>query len=572
MSSLGLGIDFAPRNPALDRLGARKKRPQEASEHDVSAIFSPVSLPLARQISEGSQTEARNERQARTHGESARKAAQAESWRHYDDVSDEDSDGEDPDGRSEQYGGSEHAASILDSYSSTDLPNHLQPFAPTVYTSPPLSRVSPGSAVHSLASDSTLPGSAGSLFMRRLMTAQERLEEKSHALRQAQSMGDLYGGYIGAGMVVAAMRDHHGPPSLDLLRAQHIALQGAMRQAPSPSASVDSKANSGGPPSPSRLPAFLQQRQQAAREALASPTKTFPMPPSAAAAATGAPLPATFELHLPMARLRSAVRTLERPKSMLELSQVYGSLENQASRKRLDTLATPGSADMSSRSYRQLASSSRTDRSALDTASLRRDATEGRAESARRLTRSAGLRKSKSQGTLGRSFGAIEGHMLLRPNQNPTAPIESRTDAGPAGPPRPSSAVGPASMKMRGRSLSEGNTLARQSTLLSSGTNPSHHARELSRLLAPTSNEAKASSAASTKASLSNAAKVVALEGAKPASKARVDMDLVLESSLVVEGGSLKGRMEIKVAAGDKKHGDVWMAEPKIRVVGFEGA
>jgi hypothetical protein len=45
----------------------------------------------------------------------------------------------------------------------------------------------------------------------------------------------------------------------------------------------------------------------------------------------------------------------------------------------------------------------------------------------------------------------------------------------------------------------------------------------------------------------------------------------MLETPLVVEGGILKGRLEIKVRKPKEKEGDVWVGRPKVRVVGFEG-
>lgn len=394
------------------------------------------------------------------------------------------------------------------------------------------------------------------------MTAQERVEERGHALRHAQSMGNLYGGYLGAGMVAAAMRDQQGPPSLDLLRAQHIALQGAVQKtSPSPSADSARGRSPGGPPSPSRLPAFLQQRQQAAREALHSPASVSP------AAAFGS-RPTSFNLQLPMARARSSGPALERPKSMLELSQAYkihedrprddgvhdGNAFRQRVRDRADVLA----------SFQVREPTRLSDRG-----------DEGTSEGPRLgLRRSSGLRKTRSHGFLGRSLGAaIEDPAKLR--QQPAHIAKDPSPSTALALPRSSSAaVGPSTLKARGRSLSEGYNLARHSTLLSSNANPIQHARQLSRLLAPTSSAApRASGSLSKKATSTPAsAKIAALEGAKPASKARVDIDVMLESSLVVEGGALRGRMEIKVAPGDKKSGDVWMGEPKIRAVGFEGA
>ncbi|GAC72180.1 hypothetical protein PANT_6c00110 [Moesziomyces antarcticus T-34] len=137
------------------------------------------------------------------------------------------------------------------------------------------------------------------------------------------------------------------------------------------------------------------------------------------------------------------------------------------------------------------------------------------------------------------------------------------------------------------RSLSETNVnaalLERHGTLLSNTANPMRRSKELNRLLGNSDRKLPSSAArpmhleSPTKSGLkrSNAmpATVVpppaALEQGK-ANKARVEVDLVLESDLVVEGGTLQGRMQIRVRKGSDKEGGVLLAQPKIRVVGFE--
>lgn len=148
--------------------------------------------------------------------------------------------------------------------------------------------------------------------------------------------------------------------------------------------------------------------------------------------------------------------------------------------------------------------------------------------------------------------------------------------------------------------------LDRHPTLISTTSNPARRSRELNRLLGnsgrklnSSSNPSEASTTSGNDSSLSltnsrpgsalgsnvgsNASSTTlnrsnavnpqtslppaVLEQAK-ASKARVQVDLVLESDLVVEGGILRGRMEVKVRNGKQ---DVMLAQPKIRVVGFEG-
>jgi hypothetical protein len=53
--------------------------------------------------------------------------------------------------------------------------------------------------------------------------------------------------------------------------------------------------------------------------------------------------------------------------------------------------------------------------------------------------------------------------------------------------------------------------------------------------------------------------------------KARVELDLILAGTMVVEGGKLKGRMEIRVRKEKVGEGEVWLGAVKARIVGFEG-
>lgn len=139
-------------------------------------------------------------------------------------------------------------------------------------------------------------------------------------------------------------------------------------------------------------------------------------------------------------------------------------------------------------------------------------------------------------------------------------------------------------------------SLQRQSTLLTSGASTVRRRKELSRLLAPTSKKGSvglpsitgsptpsASSAATALTRLNAASQAsttaasllpspVQLEQSKVSTKARVELDLVLETPMVVEGGMLKGKLELRVRKPKDKEGEVWIGRPKIRVIGFEGA
>jgi hypothetical protein len=58
---------------------------------------------------------------------------------------------------------------------------------------------------------------------------------------------------------------------------------------------------------------------------------------------------------------------------------------------------------------------------------------------------------------------------------------------------------------------------------------------------------------------------------AKKGSKARVEVDVVLERDVVVEGGEVRGRLEVRVRREKKGEGKVWIGGGKMRIVGFEG-
>jgi hypothetical protein len=103
-------------------------------------------------------------------------------------------------------------------------------------------------------------------------------------------------------------------------------------------------------------------------------------------------------------------------------------------------------------------------------------------------------------------------------------------------------------------------TLQRQSTLIASNAHPARRQKDLNRLLAPGT-------------ALKRKASTVVLEQAAAKGKARVELDVVLESALVVEGGMLRGRMEVCIRGGGTgAETEVWVSNPKARVVGFEGA
>lgn len=53
--------------------------------------------------------------------------------------------------------------------------------------------------------------------------------------------------------------------------------------------------------------------------------------------------------------------------------------------------------------------------------------------------------------------------------------------------------------------------------------------------------------------------------------RSRVNLGLSLDSSIVVEGGYLKGSIEVRTRKRSEREGDIWIGSPKIRIIGFEG-
>lgn len=130
----------------------------------------------------------------------------------------------------------------------------------------------------------------------------------------------------------------------------------------------------------------------------------------------------------------------------------------------------------------------------------------------------------------------------------------------------------PAPVKQRGRSLSDGaDVLARQGTLLhpASGTQRSSEelgillgggrSRRLSRdkLLPPPPCGMGGEEGGKVK-----------LEASKKG-RARVEVDVVVERECVVEGGEVRGRLEVRVGGGRGE--GLRVGSGKVRVVGFEG-
>lgn len=121
---------------------------------------------------------------------------------------------------------------------------------------------------------------------------------------------------------------------------------------------------------------------------------------------------------------------------------------------------------------------------------------------------------------------------------------------------------------------SHGSVLPRDVTLLSFGGSHARSAAELKSLLGNSNARLKAGSVIIPDHMRSSTDKrarkehAVALEQAK--TRARVEVDIVLESDVCVQGGYLRGHIKVRVRKRSKKDGVILLSEGKIRVVGYE--
>lgn len=131
-------------------------------------------------------------------------------------------------------------------------------------------------------------------------------------------------------------------------------------------------------------------------------------------------------------------------------------------------------------------------------------------------------------------------------------------------------------------SLRSSASLERQPTLFTRDASPHRNAAELKSVLgAPASGKLQTNATVipptgaarirkRAQSEPNAAAAAVVLEQAKP--KARVELDVILESETCVEGGYMKGYLQVKIRKGGKNDGPVYLGGGKIRVVGFEGS
>lgn len=118
-------------------------------------------------------------------------------------------------------------------------------------------------------------------------------------------------------------------------------------------------------------------------------------------------------------------------------------------------------------------------------------------------------------------------------------------------------------------------SMDRQPTLFTKDASPQRKAAELNNVLGNPSgrldSKARVISSHVGKSKRSNSAPsspVVFLEQAKP--RARVELDLFLDSGSCVEGGYIKGKVILNIRVANKKEGPLYLGEGKVRVVGFE--
>ncbi|BGP30179.1 hypothetical protein JCM10296v2_001931 [Rhodotorula toruloides] len=198
-----------------------------------------------------------------------------------------------------------------------------------------------------------------------------------------------------------------------------------------------------------------------------------------------------------------------------------------------------------------------------------------------------------------RSLSAQELKQLTHANalreQGASAAIGVKRESGDAGAPHDEQPQEPAFSADPFIEGSASADLRRQPTLLTTGASTVRRRKELDRLLAPSQKHLSFGSFASsyerdepTPASSSTASAAhrraasessvlpqslpspAALEQAKGSNRARVELDLVLETPLIVEGGHLRGRLDVRIRQPRGREEAVWISKPKIRIIGFE--
>ncbi|KAI1793814.1 hypothetical protein LXA43DRAFT_884840, partial [Ganoderma leucocontextum] len=114
---------------------------------------------------------------------------------------------------------------------------------------------------------------------------------------------------------------------------------------------------------------------------------------------------------------------------------------------------------------------------------------------------------------------------------------------------------------------------SRHDSLFSFGVPPARNSAELKSLLGNSSSRLRPGATvlphhAQTMDGSAQPAHTVSLERAKP--RARVEVDIVLESDCCTAGGYLRGHVKLHVRKRQKKEAPVLLADGRVRVIGFE--
>ncbi|KAF9041746.1 E set domain-containing protein [Hymenopellis radicata] len=111
-------------------------------------------------------------------------------------------------------------------------------------------------------------------------------------------------------------------------------------------------------------------------------------------------------------------------------------------------------------------------------------------------------------------------------------------------------------------------SLIRHGTLLTVGASSVRNAAELKSILGNSSARLKAGAIVPPSSTRTSQVDKTSLEQAKP--RARVEVDIILDSKTCVEGGHLRGKVKIRIRKRALKESVVLMSGGKIRVIGFE--
>lgn len=280
-------------------------------------------------------------------------------------------------------------------------------------------------------------------------------------------------------------------------------------------------------------------------------------------------------------------RHLGRPHSMVDLrqSQVEAAPSSEPMGRGEETVArpSPDRSALSSPAALQRQGSEPSDDQDVEVPPARQKMrqSEGRPRR-RRLSHEEPASPSR---TRSRSLSAYELRMLAEREAihpaSTAAGSEPDTEAGGCEEPRISVApVAARSAHSEGAAVDEAQAkLRRQPTLLTTDASTVRRRKDLDQLLMPSHRIGAFGDHAAPVANrqvgnlgATSAPSPAVLEQAKSSSQARVELDLMLETPLVVEGGWLRGKLEVRARHPRHREGELWLGKPKLRVVGFEGS